>query len=74
MGFDRIEVVERTPFSIDDAAHYPLFTPEVIGLMHELLDPAHKAQVAMAITVRAEKPRLRKHRDRLAGKPMVVKT
>ena len=48
-------MVERRPFSIDDAAHYPLFTPEVIGLMHELLDPAHKDQVALAITVRAEK-------------------
>jgi hypothetical protein len=39
VGFDRIEVVERTPFGIDDASHYPLFTPEVIGLMHELLMP-----------------------------------
>jgi arsenite methyltransferase len=49
-------VVERTPFGIDDAAHYPLFTPEVIRLMHELLDPAHKKEVATAITIRAVKP------------------
>ena len=50
-------MVERTSFGIDDASHYPLFTPEVIGLMHELLDPHHKEQVAIAITVRAEKTR-----------------
>jgi arsenite methyltransferase len=55
VGFGRIEVVERTPFSIDDAAHYPLFTPEVIGLMHELLEPADKEQVAIAITVTARR-------------------
>ncbi|HSJ34178.1 MAG TPA: hypothetical protein VLB85_03915 [Acidimicrobiia bacterium] len=48
--------MERTSFGIDAAAHYPLFTPEVIKLMHELLDPEHKTEVATAITIRAEKP------------------
>ncbi len=52
-GFEEIEVVERTPLGVDDVALYPLFTPEVLGLMRTLIEPARQARVAVAIVVRA---------------------
>lgn len=56
VGFTDIEVVERHPFSLDDASRYPLFTPDLIELMHSLLSPGHKAEVATSITLIAQKP------------------
>jgi hypothetical protein len=56
VGFDAVEVVERRPFGIDDAALYPLFTPDLIGLMRELLAPQQHAEVAVAVTLTAIKP------------------
>lgn len=50
-----MEIVERHPFGLDDAAPYPLFTPDLIELMGDLLSPARQAEVATAITVRADK-------------------
>jgi hypothetical protein len=56
VGFADIEVVERHPFGLDDASQYPLFTPDLIDLMHELLSPAQKAEVATSITLMARRP------------------
>ena len=56
VGFTDIEVVERHPFGLDDASQYPLFTPDLIELMHELLSAAQKAEVATSITLVAQKP------------------
>ena len=55
VGFAGTEVVERHPFGLDDASQYPLFTPDLIDLMGELLTPAQKAEVATSITVIAAK-------------------
>ena len=55
IGFSGVEVVERHPFRLDDASEYPLFTPDLIALMHELLSPAQKAEVATSITLVAQK-------------------
>ena len=54
-GFEEIEVVERTPLSVDDAALYPLFTDDVLELMRTLIAPERQARVAVAIVVRARK-------------------
>jgi arsenite methyltransferase len=56
VGFAGVEVVERHPFGIDDAARYPLFTPDLIAVMREVLDAGRQAEVATAITVGAAKP------------------
>ncbi|MEX1004726.1 MAG: hypothetical protein WD990_02150 [Acidimicrobiia bacterium] len=56
VGFTGIEVVERYPFGLEDAAQYPLFTPDLIDLMGDLLSPAQKAEVATSITVTARRP------------------
>ncbi len=63
VGFERIEVLERRPFGLSDAALYPLFTPDLIDLMGKLLSPEHQAEVAVAITVSAYKPPLRSVND-----------
>jgi arsenite methyltransferase len=57
VGFGEVEVLDRRPFSLDAAALYPLFTPELIALMRELIPPEQQAEVAVAVTMAARKPR-----------------
>lgn len=56
VGLSGVEVRQRQAFGLQDAAAYPLFTPDLIELMEDLLSPEQQTQVAMAITVTAEKP------------------
>lgn len=56
VGFIAAEVRERRSFGLQDAAHYPLFTPDLIALMRDMLSPVQQAQVALAVTVSARKP------------------
>lgn len=56
VGFTGLTVVERRPFGIADAARYPLFTAEVIALMHDLLPPERRDEVATGVTFTARKP------------------
>lgn len=55
VGFADIEIVERHPFRLADAARYPLFTPDLIELMEELLSPERQDSVATGVTIRAVK-------------------
>ena len=52
-GFENVEVLERTPMSVDDAALYPLFTSELIELMRTLIPSARQDRVAVAVVVAA---------------------
>ena len=56
VGFDRVEVREREPFGLEDAALYPLFTSELIETMRSVLPDDQQAEVATAVTVTARKP------------------
>jgi len=56
VGFSEVAIVERHPFRLEDAARYPLFTPDLIDMMRKLLPPERQAEVATAITLRALKP------------------
>lgn len=56
VGFDEIEVADRQAFGLADAARYPLFTADLVELMHELLSPQQQAEVATAVHVTARKP------------------
>ena len=56
VGFSGVEVCERRPFGLADAAQYPLFTSELIELMRRLLPAAGHGEVAVAVTVAATKP------------------
>ncbi len=56
VGFTGLDVVERRPFGIDDAARYPLFTHDVIELMRDLVPADTQDTVAVAVTLIATKP------------------
>lgn len=56
-GFEEIEVVERRPMSVDAAALYPLFTDDVLTLMRTLIPPERQNRLAVAVVVRARRPR-----------------
>jgi len=55
-GFSDVEVMSREPLSVDDCALYPLFTDEVIALMHELIPAERQAEVAISVVVQANHP------------------
>jgi len=57
VGFTNVTVLERQPFTVDDVARYTLFTADLIKLMRELLPPAQHAEVAVAVTISAVRPR-----------------
>jgi arsenite methyltransferase len=54
-GFADIEVVAREPRSIDDFELYPLFTPELIGLMRALIPLEQQSSVATAAVFQARR-------------------
>jgi arsenite methyltransferase len=41
---------------VEEAARYPLFTPEVIGVMRRTIPPGHHHHVATGVIVKARKP------------------
>jgi hypothetical protein len=56
MGFTDVWIGERVPYGVEEAALYPLFTPEVIDLMRELIPPDRQTSVAVSVIARARKP------------------
>jgi arsenite methyltransferase len=55
-GFQDVQVLQRTPLSVDDCALYPLFGDELIELMRELIPPEKQRAVAVSVVVRASNP------------------
>jgi len=55
-GFVDIERGAELPFGIDEAARYPLFTPDLIALMRRVIPAERHATVARAVTYTARKP------------------
>ncbi len=49
-------MMDRTAFSIDDCANFPLFTPELIALMRRLIPVERQHCVATSVIVRTRKP------------------
>lgn len=58
VGFRDVELLDRKPFGIEEAALFPLFTPELIALMRKLIPVERQGRVATSLIVRARKPRL----------------
>lgn len=52
-GFTSIEILERSPMGVDDCALYPLFTPDVLDLMRNLISSQQQRTIGTAIVVRA---------------------
>lgn len=56
VGFTDVEVHNRQAIGLADLARYPLFTEDLLELMHDLLSPEQQAEVATAVIVTARKP------------------
>jgi arsenite methyltransferase len=56
VGFRDVTVLRRDPFGLDDAARYPLFTPELVALMRRLIPRDRRDRVAVAVTLRGRRP------------------
>ncbi len=56
VGFIDLHVHERRAFGIEDVANIPLFTPDLIELMYELIPVQQQDEVATAVTLTAYKP------------------
>lgn len=56
VGFVDVEVVERHPYGLDQASAIQLFTPDLVQLMRELIPPERHHQIAVSVTVTADKP------------------
>ena len=52
-GFAKIEILERSPMSVDECSLYPLFTADVLDLMRTLIPPEQQQAIGTAIVVRA---------------------
>ena len=55
-GFVDVDMSDRVSFGIDDVALYPLFTPETVERMRELIPADRHDDVCVAVIVRAGKP------------------
>ena len=56
-GFADVRRGEELPFGIDEAARYPLFTPELIALMRRAIPTERHATVLRSVIYTAWKPR-----------------
>ncbi|HEY7793113.1 MAG TPA: hypothetical protein VIA10_03810 [Gaiellaceae bacterium] len=52
-GFVDVEVLERSPLGVEDLALYPLFTPDLLELMRQLIPRDRQDAVGVAVVVRA---------------------
>jgi arsenite methyltransferase len=55
-GFVEIWVGGHQRYGIEDAARYPLFTPELIEVMRKTISSDRQARVATGVIVKARKP------------------
>lgn len=72
-GLETIELGHRRTFCLDDVAAYPLFSPELIELMRQLVPPDSQTSIATGLIVHATKPiRPRLPRSPLGATPSGV--
>ncbi len=55
-GFEDVWVGGHRSYGIEDAARYPLFTPELIEVMKRTISPERRDHVATGVIVKARKP------------------
>lgn len=54
-GLGDVDVSDHRPFSLDDVARYPLFTPDILDMMAQLLPRVAQQQVALGVIVRGRR-------------------
>jgi hypothetical protein len=47
---------EELPYGVDECEQYPMFTPELLGLMRRLIPPARQPKVARSVIFTARRP------------------
>ena len=52
-GFTGVWIGNKVPYGIEQAALYPLFTPEIIELMRRLIAPDRQASVSISVIAKA---------------------
>ncbi len=55
-GFVELVISDHTPMGVDEVALYPLFTPEVVQLMRDVIPAERQPRVATSVLARARKP------------------
>lgn len=56
VGFGHVTVKERFDFGLDRTAGYPLFTPDLVQLMYELIPAERHGSIATSVIITAIKP------------------
>jgi hypothetical protein len=56
VGFLDIRVTERAAFGLADLARYPLFAPEFLDFLRDLMPSARHRELVFSITLTARKP------------------
>lgn len=54
--FDEIQVVDRRPLGLDALSRYPLFAPDFIAFLRDVIPPHRHDELVQAIVVTARKP------------------
>jgi arsenite methyltransferase len=55
VGFEDVAVGNRIPFGIEQAALFPLFTPDLLAMMRRLIPSERHSCVATSVIVKAHK-------------------
>jgi hypothetical protein len=56
IGFERIEVVERKGFGLEDLTRYPLFAADFLDFLRRIMPPHRHAELVSSIVITAGKP------------------
>ena len=57
VGFEEINVVERTPFGLEDLSRYPLFAPDFLDFLRRVVPSERHQELVYSIAIVAQKPR-----------------
>jgi arsenite methyltransferase len=60
-GFRDVDVLERSAMGVENLALYPLFTPDLLDLMRQLIPRERQDAVGVAVVVRARLPEYAHH-------------
>ena len=56
VGYERIEIVERKAFGLEDLTRYSLFASDFIDFMRRIMPARRHAELVFSIVVTARKP------------------
>lgn len=55
VGFERIQVVDRRPFGLEDLARYPLFSPEFLDFLRRTMPVRRHTELVQSVVLTAHK-------------------